>query len=167
MSRWGSARPRRSRLATRIDISDVDGPRLSTCGGSVDHLQRLGEKRSRKLAVVGQVDPALRRTSWLHWARHSGTCAECRAPEGHLWRQSAGSQERAAARSECILRKSKPFETRSARYELQQAYSFSNLLFATYNRHRSILAPRGTGTFIFGGIFASTPPRSHPRTKHR
>ena len=102
MSRWGSARPRWSRLATRIDISDVDGPRLSTCGRSVDHLQRLGEKRSRKLATARSWDPALRRTIWLHWGVHSGTCAECTPPEGHLWRQSAGSQERAAARSDCI-----------------------------------------------------------------
>ena len=50
MTSRGSARPRWSRLATRLDTSDVDGPRLSTCGGAVDHLQRLGEKRSRKQA---------------------------------------------------------------------------------------------------------------------
>ena len=28
----------------RIDTSDVDGPRLSTCGGAVDHLQRVGQE---------------------------------------------------------------------------------------------------------------------------
>ena len=92
MSRWGSARPRRSRLATRINISDVDGPRLSTCGRSVDHLQRLGEKRSRKLAT---------------------------------------------ARSDCILRKSKPFLTAmSLIFEMQhnsQAGSVYGVLILTRN----------------------------------
>ena len=121
MTSRGSARPRWSRLATRLDTSDVDGPRLSTCGGSVDHLQRLGEKRSRKLAEGGQVESTLRRTIWRHWGVHSGTCAECTPPEGHLWRQSAGSQERASARSDCILRKSKPFEMGLSLYEMQQA----------------------------------------------
>ena len=121
MTSRGSARPRRSRLATCLDTSDVDGPRLSTCGGSVDHLQRLGEKRSRKLAEGGQHVPALRRTIWRHWGPHSVTCAECGPREGHLWRQSAGTQERASARSDCILRKSKPFLTGSGIFGLQQA----------------------------------------------
>ena len=124
MTSRGSARPRRSRLATRID------------------LQRLGEKRSRKLAEGGQHVPALRRTIWRHWARHSGTCAECRAREGHLWRQSAGTQEQASARSDCILRKSKPFLTGLARYEMQQAPTLSDCITANHgNPCRSALKP--------------------------
>ena len=65
------------------------GPRLSTCGGSVDHLQRLGEKRSRKLHYIGQRYTALRRTSWRPWGPHSSTCEECGAQLRHVVRPRA------------------------------------------------------------------------------
>ena len=87
---------------------------MTTFSGSV-------KKCLRRLATHGQHVPALRRTSWHHWGPHSVTCAECGPREWHLWRQSAGTQQRAAARSDWTAGKSKPFLTDSGLCELQQA----------------------------------------------